>query len=139
MWLVLLFAVAAAVYFYSLQKKVPKRQRVREKAAVKKPRAGSSKKVQESTSNQYHAISICCEEHACAAALANQDKRYLVADVPTLPLSGCAAGQCNCRYEHHDDRRSDEGDRRLSFGLSQDLHGVSSAERRECRDRRKSK
>ena len=133
MWLVLLCVVAAVVGFYLFQSKQ------KNKASLKRGRNGSARPRQESKANQYRAISICCEEHACAAAVASQNKRYLVNEVPALPLAGCDAGSCGWRYEHHDDRRNDEGDRRLNFGLSQDLHAASSGERRECRDRRRSK
>ena len=64
MWLVLLCVVAAVVGFYLFQSKQ------KNKASLKRGRNGSARPRQESKANQYRAISICCEEHACAAAVA---------------------------------------------------------------------
>jgi len=64
-------------------------------------------------------ISLCFEP--CACAVKQQGRRYLVDKVPELPLSGCDAARCHCRYRHHDDRRKDE-DRRLGFGQFSDIN-----------------
>jgi hypothetical protein len=140
MWLALLLAVAA-VFFLGLKKQgAPSRVKVNNNSR----RQGLAKKLKtseltQSVVNQYRAISICCEEHACGVAVAAQGKRHLVNQTPSLPLEGCDAEQCQCRYEHHDDRRDEESDRRLNFGLNQDLHGAANSERRERKDRRKIK
>ena len=125
MWLLVLIVVAASVYFFLSRKDAPKP--VKTKRQNLKPNAG----------NPFKAISIVCGEYACAAANINSQKRFLLTEVPNLPLSGCAEGRCGCRYQHHTDRRSGDGDRRLNFGLSQELHGSTSQERRQRNDRRK--
>lgn len=136
MWFLLIF-VAAITLFFLAKKKANKKTKFTGK---NKSKSNVNQKTQSSLnsddSHQYHAISICCTEHACVAAVANQKKRYLVAETPQLPLAGCATEHCNCRYEHYDDRRDDDGDRRLSFGLSQDLHGSTAEDRRDKCDRR---
>ncbi len=55
--------------------------------------------------NPHHAVIVVPGRHACAAALALRDRRFLSREAPALPLTGCSAGECTCRYQHHDDRR----------------------------------
>jgi hypothetical protein len=69
-------------------------------------------------SNPWHAISVVPGEWACDAALALRDRRFLSADAPQLPLSGCSRyGVCTCHYRHHSDRRR-ERRRKRDSGLS---------------------
>ncbi|WP_339670648.1 hypothetical protein [Dasania marina] len=130
MWWLLCAVLAAAVFFTLNNKKALKTPVTRSQKSPK--RAGVSP-AEKAPANPYHAISVCCEEHACAAAMANQSKRYLVGDVPSLPLEGCSVARCACRYQHHDDRREQELDRRLNFGLSQQMHDDDRRERCERR------
>ena len=90
------------------------------------------------TNSQYHAISVCSGEEPCSSAQAIKDDKFLAKDAPTLPLGTCGNADCHCHYEHHADRR-DADDRRLTFGMCQELHGLNERERREARDRRKVK
>ena len=57
------------------------------------------------TVNPHHAVVVVPGRHACAAAYALRDRRFLSREAPALPLTGCSAGECTCRYQHHDDRR----------------------------------
>jgi len=57
------------------------------------------------TVNAHHAVVVVPGRHACAAAYALRGRRFLSREAPALPLTGCSAGECGCRYEHHDDRR----------------------------------
>jgi len=43
---------------------------------------------------------------SCAVATAQQGHRYLAGKAPQLPLPGCDARNCSCRYERHVDRRA---------------------------------
>lgn len=43
----------------------------------------------------------------CDAVQAVAGKRFLSKEVPMLPLTGCAANDCRCRYELFDDRRTE--------------------------------
>lgn len=46
-------------------------------------------------------------EDCCEVVRAAVGTRYLSNNVPTLPLEGCDAVDCNCTYELFDDRRTD--------------------------------
>lgn len=64
-------------------------------------------------------------------------KRYLSGEAPLLPLPGCTATYCQCRYVHYEDRR--EHNRRH---LYQQQHAASiptsvGRERRSGTDRRR--
>jgi hypothetical protein len=68
--------------------------------------------------HRWHAVAIVATATACAAARACKDNRYLSAEAPRLPLAGCDATRCECRYGHFDDRR--RGPRR-----AQEKNGVT--------------
>lgn len=55
--------------------------------------------------NPYHAVGVVPGPRVCAAAEALRDKRFLSREAPTLPLKECDRGDCQCRYEHYEDRR----------------------------------
>jgi hypothetical protein len=56
--------------------------------------------------NPYHAVSIEPGSKACAEACKHSGERFLASSAPMLPLCGCTAATCQCRYTHHNDRRS---------------------------------
>jgi len=56
--------------------------------------------------NPHHAVVVVPGRHACAAANTLRDRRFLSREAPALPLTGCNAGECTCRYQHYDDRRN---------------------------------
>ena len=58
-----------------------------------------------SVRHRWHAVAIVGTPDACAAAKACKDNRYLSVEAPRLPLAGCDAKCCDCRYAHYDDRR----------------------------------
>jgi hypothetical protein len=62
--------------------------------------------------NPYHAVSILPGTGACAAANRFSGQRMLPKQAPRLPLPGCDAKICDCRFKHHKDRRA--GPRRNS-------------------------
>lgn len=67
---------------------------------------------------------IATKEGCCLAAQNLAHKRFLVDEIPRLPLSDCDAEQCCCTYERFDDRRSEL--RRASdvgFSIGSQLHG----------------
>jgi len=57
-------------------------------------------------SNPWHAVAIIPCAHACPTAKGASNVRYLSREAPTLPLAGCTARKCTCRYRHFQDRRS---------------------------------
>ena len=88
--------------------------------------------------SKFHAVSIQFDPDACAAAKEMAGRRFLATAAPQLPLPGCTASKCNCRFKHHDDRRSGR-DRRNPFapGGSVIATGKFHAEKRSGKDRRK--
>ena len=85
----------------------------------------------------FHAVSIKHAADACAAARDLSGKRFLSAEAPTLPLPDCDAGNCDCRFVHHGDRRH-PNDRRSPFAanIGEDS-GKFAQEQRENRDDRR--
>jgi len=66
---------------------------------------------------------------ACEAAQNAEGQVFLASAAPTLPLEGCTADKCDCRYVYHQDRRLDE--RRQHHHLEEGY-----LESKEMRDRR---
>jgi hypothetical protein len=56
----------------------------------------------------YHAVSILTGRCPCSAALHLSAVRFLSSEAPRLPLENCNAPVCECRYQHHKDRRSSD-------------------------------
>ncbi|MGH8136044.1 MAG: hypothetical protein ACRER4_06825 [Steroidobacteraceae bacterium] len=82
--------------------------------------------------NPYHSVSISTDPKCCQEVHAIEERRFLAVEAPQLPLPGCGAAQCNCRYVHHDDRRSTEN-RRVQ---AKNRRAYSRTERREGKGRR---
>jgi len=90
-------------------------------------------------SSRYHGVSCHPPRQSCDAAVRIAGARYLVAEAPQLPLPDCTARQCRCKYEHYEDRRREDADRRIPYGLKNDLFGaMNQQERRTRRARRAS-
>ena len=90
-------------------------------------------------SSRYHGVSCHPPLQSCDAALKIAGTRFLVPEAPQFPLSDCTARQCRCKYQHHEDRRSEDADRRIPYGLRNDLFGaMQQRERRARRTRRAS-
>ena len=104
-----------------------------QREAAKKP---VQKKLTDS--QPFHAVSIKADANACDAAKALVGKRYLSEAAPRLPLPGCGAATCTCRFAHHADRRNGR-DRRSPFapGGFGGGTGKFAQERRERPERRK--
>jgi hypothetical protein len=64
-------------------------------------------------SDPFHAVSILPAEESCPAVESIKVQRFLSEDAPGLPLAGCGAVNCRCKYIHYADRRSGARDRRL--------------------------
>ena len=78
---------------------------------------------------RWHAVAIVATARSCEAARACKERRFLSADAPALPLEGCDAARCDCRYGHFDDRR--RGPRR-----SEEKGGTPKAMKEDRRERR---
>ena len=94
-----------------------------------------AKKAEEKSVSPYHAVAIYCTRNSCQAALDKQFERHLSSAAPLLPLPDCdRPDQCECRYKHYKDRRSDS--RRASdHGLS-NKKNPNAEERRSLKSRR---
>jgi len=68
-------------------------------------------------SSRYHSVPIGYylyhHGNACEAVKKLEGKRFLSKEAPHLPLPGCGAAHCHCRYVHFKDGRED--DRRRSY------------------------
>lgn len=105
----------------------------------REPAQPQERRISTSTSGRrFHAVSIRAGSNACAAAKALSGERFLATEAPSIPLPNCDAPQCDCRFQHHDDRRSGR-DRRNPFtagGVSAET-GNYGIERRDGRERRR--
>ena len=88
---------------------------VRRPKEKEKPRPTSRRISPGKPDTKYHAVSLKFPPDACDAAKAMEGERYLSADAPSIPLPGCDAATCKCRYVHHKDRRGRD-DRRNPWG-----------------------
>jgi hypothetical protein len=58
-------------------------------------------------SSKWHAVSIVLQGTSCAAATLCRSRRFLSAQLPSLPLRDCdRAADCPCKYKHYEDRRA---------------------------------
>jgi hypothetical protein len=100
-----------------------------------KPQVASTLKGGEHS--RYHCVEIRYRSGACDAVRRLQGLRFLSDEAPPLPVKGCDAPSCSCRYAHYEDRRQE--DRRNPFGQAASVPPPSvGGERRSKADRRKS-
>jgi hypothetical protein len=78
--------------------------------------------------NKFHAVTIAPGARACAEARALQGQRFLSREAPPLPLKKCGSPRCECRYEHHDDRRKRN---RRAHDLGVSIDGYEGVEQRQ--------
>lgn len=65
-------------------------------------------------SERFHAVSIRFGANPCSKAKRLHAQRFLSEAAPRLPMDGCDAANCDCRFIHHADRRAGD-DRRSPF------------------------
>jgi hypothetical protein len=75
-----------------------------------KPAAPDKKKA----AGRFGAVEIHTRSGCCEAARALEGRRFLALQAPALPLPGCTASQCACKFGKLADRRTE--DRRLQQG-----------------------
>jgi hypothetical protein len=84
----------------------------------------NSRSINDCTAKKYHSVTIsyhinqACEAvwqlesrlylSAKASPLVETKERFLSREAPLLPLAGCTAKYCRCRYVHYEDRRQRE-------------------------------
>lgn len=86
--------------------------------------------------NPFHAVTIVPGPRCCRAVKGYTDRRYLSVEAPTLPVTGCDAHQCTCRYVHHDDRRVEDSRRAADLGIISMEGTWRGVDRRRTRGRR---
>lgn len=59
----------------------------------------------QASANIWRAIAVMPGEGCCQWARLCGGKRFLIREVPRLPLQGCDAPHCACKYRHFEDRR----------------------------------
>lgn len=98
--------------------------RARKTTVLKAKQQQAEQKAKLSELNPYRAVAIVPGDCACDAATGVAGKRFLVAsgEAPMIPMPGCDAARCTCRYTHFDDRRDTAaGDRRAWSSLKSEL------------------
>lgn len=78
----------------------------------------------EAESNTYHCVSIENEASCCEQVEAIKGTRFLSKEAPNIPMKDCTQAQCQCYYQHFDDRRQAGNDRRVDYGMTKDLFGA---------------
>jgi hypothetical protein len=85
---------------------------------------------------EFHAVSIRPGVFACKAARELEGQRFLSNSAPRIPLPGCDASDCTCRFAHYADRRAGD-DRRTPYPSTIGLDaGSTGLDQRTASDRR---
>ncbi|GIU07958.1 hypothetical protein [Shewanella glacialipiscicola] len=128
--LLLGIAALALVGFVKHYNGTPKRHKPYVK--VRTPHANESKS-QPLQPDNFHSVSIVNDGHCCEQITAISGKRFLSKDAPEIPMEDCTVTNCQCRYQHYDDRRQLGNDRRIGFGVTRDLFGAFGEQNRRDR------
>ena len=84
----------------------------------------------------HRAVSICPGVVSCQAVRQHGETRFLSGDAPLLPLRECDQSNCECIYEHYDDRRG-EDDRRNTYAAYSGFDPIQGKEERRDKDERR--
>ena len=84
-------------------------------------------------SSKYRCVELQFESDACVAVKQFEAKRFLPGEVPPIPVTGCDAVRCACRYAYHNDRRHTHRRNPTAYQPPASAAG----ERRTKRDRRR--
>ncbi len=130
--LVLLVLAVAVIWYVKTRSPSTENKRSAAKPKLAKPKLAKPKLAKsDSVDSQYHGISIVYDDDkACEAVKALAKQRFLSNEAPSIPVPGCGAASCECKYVHYDDRRTEDADRRLSSSLQSELHSASGQEER---------
>lgn len=139
MSVIAIFVVCAAAVLWLLRSSDASKKPGPKPAKVKRVQARVARaKRAASELKPYRAASILPQGCACSSVKAVRGNRYLVAEVPALPLPECNQSHCQCRYVRHEDRRMKD-ERRALYSLQSDLYSINEkADRRRGQGRRKS-
>jgi hypothetical protein len=114
--------LAAVLVFLRMRSRTPRRNDADETDPVATARL----------KHDFHAVSIRPGVFACTAARQLEGQRFLSGSAPRIPLPGCDASDCSCRFAHHADRRAGD-DRRTPYPPA---IGLDTGVLRSQRDRR---
>lgn len=81
------------------------------------------KRAQNKQHSQFHCVETHPHGKCCNAVKSLHGTRFLSAEAPNLPVTGCDQAHCHCDYIHHDDRRVEI--RRTELGIQHDMYGQS--------------
>lgn len=83
-------------------------------------------------SDNYHCVELRFRRDACDAVKRIGAMRFLPAEAPEIPVPGCDAAKCSCRFVHHEDRRHSDRRNPVAYQPPASAGG----DRRTKRDRR---
>lgn len=83
--------------------------------------------------HSFHSVSIVNNGSCCEQIEALSGKRFLSKDAPEIPMEECTMANCQCRYQHHEDRRQLGNDRRVEYGVTRELFGAFGEQNRRDR------
>jgi len=86
-----------------------------------------------SQAHHFHSVSIVNDGSCCKQVETFSGKRFLSKDAPEIPMEECTMTHCQCRYQHHEDRRQIGNDRRVEYGVTRDLFGAFGEQNRRDR------
>lgn len=132
MKLIVILLVVAVVVVVLLRMRRPPAGASKTAVSKVKTKAGQSGKT-----DPRPAVSIKPGPDACEAARALAGKRILAAETTALPLPDCTVSGCSCRFEHHEDRREADGEKRALSALSTELYQASGKAERRFREGRR--
>ena len=98
------------------------------------PKEPGAKPAKSQPRNRWHAVAIVPGATHCKAAEAAKGRRFLSTEAPILPLRGCDAAACKCKYRHYEDRR--DAPRRSEEAQGAGMRSRTGADRRNSRGRR---
>lgn len=140
LWVIIIVILTIGFYLYQHQ---PHNKRKRHLKAAPSHISESTQKLTKqqycSTKHPYHCVIFIHGEPSCQAALDIKNISYLSNEAPPIPLHECDMTQCNCHYQHKEDRRGAQDNRRLDFGITKELYGAFGEQnrRKKKRGRRK--
>jgi len=95
-----------------------------------------SKQAHSPETSPYRAAEVIYPECACDAVRALGGRRYLLREVPRIPVPDCTMRKCECSYVRFKDRRNESSDRRALFSIRTNMyttHGNNERRRRAGR------
>lgn len=87
--------------------------------------AKQGRPTQTKAASSHRSAEIVCGKGACSGANALAGTRFLLSDLPRIPLPNCTSPQCRCTYSHYNDRRNPLDERRAPFSMRTNLYSTS--------------